>query len=195
MQNNNITKQILFYLIVCLSLISSNSLMAQTKTWTGASDTNWANASNWSPVGIPTTTDDVTIPDTANNPTIENGTIVTINSLQNDKSSVLTIQTTAELNVLEIASTTITNRGEIDNAGKIYIGQTTPINNTAIENAGFNTIFTNQATGKIQIYKGEPNTGGLSGIMNNSAAKFINKGLLEMQGDGSGAFGLTTLNN
>ncbi|MGB0931641.1 MAG: hypothetical protein ACPGVB_12730, partial [Chitinophagales bacterium] len=169
--------------------------MAQTKTWTGASDTNWANASNWNPVGVPTTTDDVTIPNTANDPTIQNGTTATINSLQNDKFSVLTIQTTAELNVLEIASTTITNRGEIDNAGKIYIGQTTPINNTAIENAGFNAIFTNQATGKIQIYKDSPNTGGLSGIINNSAAKFINKGLLEMQGTGEGAFGITTLNN
>ncbi len=195
MQNNNSIKHILFYLIVCLSLASSNSLMAQTKTWTGASDTNWANASNWNPVGVPTATDDVTIPNTANNPTIQNGTTVTINSLQNDKFSVLTIQTTAELNVLEIASQTIINRGEIDNAGKIYIGQTTPINNTAIENAGFHAIFTNQATGEIQIDKGSPNTGGLSGILNNSAANFINKGLLEMQGNGAGAFGLTTLNN
>ncbi|MEZ4885999.1 MAG: hypothetical protein R3E32_14790 [Chitinophagales bacterium] len=40
MQNNKITKPIIFSLLMCLSLFSNNSLIAQTKTWTGASDTN-----------------------------------------------------------------------------------------------------------------------------------------------------------
>ena len=32
------------------------------KTWTGASDSNWNNVDNWSPAGVPVSTDDVLIP-------------------------------------------------------------------------------------------------------------------------------------
>ncbi len=51
-----------------------DGINANAKTWTGATDTNWADPSNWNPVGIPSTLSEVTIPDTANEPIIGAGT-------------------------------------------------------------------------------------------------------------------------
>jgi hypothetical protein len=39
-----------------------------TYTWTGATSTDWATATNWNPNGIPTSTDNIIIPTTANKP-------------------------------------------------------------------------------------------------------------------------------
>ena len=39
-----------------------------TYTWTGATSTDWATATNWNPNGIPTSSDNVIIPTTANKP-------------------------------------------------------------------------------------------------------------------------------
>lgn len=64
------------------------------KTWDGSVNTNWNNANNWTPVGVPTIADCVLIPVTANDPiisgasyqayglnlTIDNGATLTINS-------------------------------------------------------------------------------------------------------------------
>lgn len=41
-------------------------------TWTGASSTDWGTAANWSPAQVPTATDNVTIPDVANDPVVSN---------------------------------------------------------------------------------------------------------------------------
>ena len=44
------------------------------KTWTGASSTDWATGSNWSPAGVPVITDSVIIPSgTANSPLLHGG--------------------------------------------------------------------------------------------------------------------------
>jgi len=45
-------------------------------TWTGSVSQNWHDANNWLPIGVPGATDDVTIPNTANDPdfpTLANG--------------------------------------------------------------------------------------------------------------------------
>ncbi|SHL01997.1 DUF4394 domain-containing protein [Hymenobacter psychrotolerans] len=42
-------------------------------TWTGAVSTDWGTAGNWSPAQVPTATDNVTIPDVANDPVVSNG--------------------------------------------------------------------------------------------------------------------------
>ncbi|MBO7166187.1 MAG: G8 domain-containing protein, partial [Kiritimatiellae bacterium] len=42
--------------------IAPISMFAEQRTWTGAVDTLWSNAGNWSPEGVPQAGDDVTIP-------------------------------------------------------------------------------------------------------------------------------------
>ena len=45
-------------------------------TWTGTTSTNWTTPTNWSPYGVPTATDDVIIPATANKPVLPSGQII-----------------------------------------------------------------------------------------------------------------------
>jgi hypothetical protein len=44
------------------------------KTWTGAVDTDWSNDNNWSPSGVPTNIDCVTIPNVTNKPIVSGTT-------------------------------------------------------------------------------------------------------------------------
>jgi len=45
-------------------------VIAAGLTWTGAVSTDWNNAGNWSPAQVPTATDNVTIPNVANDPVV-----------------------------------------------------------------------------------------------------------------------------
>lgn len=65
-----------------------------SKVWDGSVSTNWNDANNWTPAGVPTLADCVVVPNTANDPivsgasfdalglnlTIQNGAVLTVNS-------------------------------------------------------------------------------------------------------------------
>lgn len=52
-------------------MTTGNMAFAQTSyTWTGASSSNWLSSGNWSPAGVPTTADNVTIVSSSNNPVL-----------------------------------------------------------------------------------------------------------------------------
>jgi hypothetical protein len=72
--NINLQQSIKKLTIVILSLFLFNYSYAGAKTWTGATSTDWATASNWSPSGVPGATDDITIPITSNSPILATGT-------------------------------------------------------------------------------------------------------------------------
>ena len=59
---------------IVLLLLSLNSAIAGTKTWTGATNTDFGTASNWSPSTAPTTNDNIVIPVKANMPIMNAGT-------------------------------------------------------------------------------------------------------------------------
>jgi PKD repeat protein len=46
---------------------------AAPKVWNGSAGDDWHTAGNWTPSGVPTSADDVTIPDVANDPIISSG--------------------------------------------------------------------------------------------------------------------------
>jgi hypothetical protein len=52
---------------------AANGSAAPPKTWTGAVSTDWNVAGNWTPSGVPTAADSVTIPNTANQPVMHTG--------------------------------------------------------------------------------------------------------------------------
>lgn len=76
-------RQCLF--VLSLLCVVTSALAAQT-TWTGATSTAWATASNWNPAAVPTAGDNVVIPDTTslpNAPTLVTGAVcndLTINA-------------------------------------------------------------------------------------------------------------------
>jgi hypothetical protein len=60
-------KLFLLLTIVNFTLFS----FATSYTWTGSSSTNWATSSNWSPSGVPSTGDKVTISSTTRQPLLD----------------------------------------------------------------------------------------------------------------------------
>ena len=60
--NNTMINMKLLIFSAILTLFISVSALPTTKTWTGSVSTDWANGSNWTPVGVPLSADDVTIP-------------------------------------------------------------------------------------------------------------------------------------
>ncbi len=90
------------------SLPSNSALLTVISdlVWTGASDTDWNNAGNWSCTYVPTIASLVQIPDVTNKPIISSGAIASVNDLTIDSGSSLTVSG----NTLQIAGT-ITNNG------------------------------------------------------------------------------------
>lgn len=70
-------RRFLFLLFIGM-VFGANAGHAQ-KVWTGSVNTDWGTAGNWSPMGVPTSGQDVNIPNTTNKPTV-NGTY-SINNL------------------------------------------------------------------------------------------------------------------
>ena len=68
------------------------------KKWAGTNSTDWADADNWTPSGVPTASDDVIIPDVSPKPVISAAGAVA-NNLTIEASSSLTIQSAGSLTV------------------------------------------------------------------------------------------------
>ncbi|MDJ1501172.1 hypothetical protein [Xanthocytophaga agilis] len=69
-------------LVMLLFLGSILPALSASYTWTGSSSTNWNTASNWSPAGVPTSTDNVTIATASNAPALSGNVTVTNFTLQ-----------------------------------------------------------------------------------------------------------------
>ncbi len=67
------------------------------KGWTGATNIDWATTSNWSGNTIPTTTDNVIIPNVVNKPIISSNTAAVANNITIDASSSLTVNSGGSL--------------------------------------------------------------------------------------------------
>lgn len=85
------------------------SYATNTLTWTGATDTDWNNATNWSTGTVPTTGAHVIIPNEANDPVIFSGIGASCNNLTVEAGASLTINSGGSL----ITDGTITNSGTI----------------------------------------------------------------------------------
>jgi len=96
-------KKILYLLI---TLLINQNVFAQTitKTWRGTTSTNWAIASNWSPSGVPTAIDVISIPDVTNDPIIVSATTTTCKMIFLSSSSILTINSGGTLTVTETSA-------------------------------------------------------------------------------------------
>jgi hypothetical protein len=67
----------------------------QTMTWTGTLSTDWSNACNWSPNGVPTATNPVIINNVATKPVILTGTNAHAKNITNNSGAILSIGTGA----------------------------------------------------------------------------------------------------
>jgi hypothetical protein len=136
-----------FYALFFFVLLWSSVAQAQT-TWTGTTNTDWATPTNWSTGAVPLATDDVTIPDVANDPVIMGGTAALAKSVVVQTGAILTIDATNSLTINgSINNNGVLNAiysiGTIQNNGQITIGTSPNIGNYGILNLG---IFNNNGT-------------------------------------------------
>jgi len=143
-------KQRVPFLLLALTL-AWHTTAAQT-TWTGTTNTNWSIGTNWS-AGVPDATDDVTIPDVANDPVIMGGTAAVANSVSVNTSASLTINDMGSLTINGSSTHSgftagLYNEGTVENRGDIIIGSTASVGNYGIWNLA---AFDNNSGGEISI--------------------------------------------
>jgi hypothetical protein len=140
-------------LLLFVTLLLSQQLFAQTKTWTGTVNTEWNNAANWNPSGIPTSTDNVSITTATNPPVISSGSVaaksVFINavgaSLTINSGATLTVSSDVATSTVQVFRGTLTNNGTlvVNNANSSVVSNNAALsanNNSNINNAGTMTI-------------------------------------------------------
>ena len=137
--------------------------------WTGCIDADWSNPNNWYTNTVPSTTDEVLIPDSSNEPIIGNSTTAFAKSIIIVTEAILTIQSGGVLGINGATAEGIFNYGTLINSGLLHIGLTSPIGLDGIQNEG---TFRNETTGTLDIQNV-----GQRGILNGgSATLFENKG-------------------
>jgi hypothetical protein len=119
--------------------------------WTGAVSTAWTNTGNWSLGSIPTSSNEITIPDVANQPEISSD--VTLVSLTIDSGADITI-----------SSNTLTITGTFDNNGTLYIDNAT-VNADGTFDATGGTIDFTDANGKLILSSSVISLGTLDAAM------------------------------
>ncbi|MGN7889974.1 choice-of-anchor D domain-containing protein [Dyadobacter endophyticus] len=148
-------------------------------TWTGAISDDWNLEGNWQDGTVPTTSDDVTIPDVANDPIIRAQITGVAKSIFVQGGASLTVNAGATLTINGFASYAslqsgaapfnftagLNNLGALNNSGTVAIGSSSGVGAYAVVNQG-NVI--NKSGGSIQIDRSED-----TGIYN-AAGSFTN---------------------
>ena len=155
--------------------IALEATATENMTWTGSVSTDWNTPCNWSPYGVPTATNRLTIPNVANKPVILTGTTATCLSIGIAAASSLTINNGGTLTVLPTddrgtaifinSKGTLTNNGTLSCTATLFIDMIALPDSTTFNNNGTAT-FSTTAT---DILLGGPNT-----RLNNSATGIIN---------------------
>ncbi|WP_172441684.1 T9SS sorting signal type C domain-containing protein [Formosa algae] len=165
------------YLFLIFGILS---ITAFGQTWTGNSDTNWNNTSNWSPNSLPTINTDVVINYPSRYPIID-GINAVAKSITIAYNGSLTIQNGGELTVQNDFSTNspiYISDGELIVGGDLYTTNNIEADNSTIEannfelaNSGNGALIIDQTTLKItediNVYKSF-DTGVLSNIYANN---------------------------
>ncbi len=125
---------------------------AQGTTWTGAVNTDWTLAGNWSN-GVPIAQSVVIIPNTPNAPVL-NTASAALGNLSIQTGAKLTVGTAGILTVNGNGTQDILNEGMLTNNGTITIGNVSPIVTHFFYNTG---TFVNNVTGQFIIAQVAPN--------------------------------------
>ncbi len=160
----------------CMTTYASNPVVlnspfsaTSTDTWTGCVSTNWATAGNWQDGSLPTSADNVTIPNVTNDPTISTAAIAKSVTVQTG--AVLTIAAAGSLTINGSTGSGLTNSGTVTNDGSIEIGNTSII---ALHGLANQSIFQN--SGSLDI--DQTNQRGISN--SGAAANFQNSGMVNI---------------
>jgi len=169
--------KLLFCLVACALLMGTKNAGAAAYTWTGTTSTLWSVSTNWAPNGHPGALDAVTIPATANKPTVDvaslcnsitiSGTTTLTLSATLTVSGGLTVNGGDNLTFAGFSSATFSGGSSVGNPSTLTIGanNTVTFNATLSINAGGTLVNSGNlnSTSAAGITSGNPGT-----ITNNS---------------------------
>jgi len=172
--------------------IGTNTGVLTTSTgdiWTGCTSTDWHTTTNWLDGSVPTTTDNVNIPNTTNDPVISAAAVA--KSIHVQTSAMLTNNADLTVNGFSTfpslgSTTALGNRGTFENNGTLVIGNVSSAGDWGLYNVG---TFNNNADGQITIDRSavsglyNQTAFGLPGIFNNNGSITIG-GLADIGGNG-----------
>ena len=133
------------------AFLTPGPVIAVGLVWTGAVSTDWGTAGNWSPAQVPTATDNVTIPDVANDPVVSSNQLA--NALTLTTGAVLTL---ADLSVLTVSGNITNNSATIAASGPNVTGRITLAGTAAQTISGTLTTFPNLTVGSAGAAIGGP---------------------------------------
>ncbi|MBK9337258.1 MAG: hypothetical protein IPM98_12050 [Lewinellaceae bacterium] len=119
--------------------------------WTGCVDTDWATDGNWHDGSVPTATDDVLIPDVANDPVVMTGTAAVAQSVHVQPNAALTIAAMGSLTLegdTGSPSGGMYNQGTVTNNGTILVGPNSSPGQYGVVNEA---TFDNNADSELHI--------------------------------------------
>ncbi len=153
-----------------LTVITGVNTPTGTLTWTGAINTNWNQACNWSPASVPAVGNDVVIPNTTNDPIIGASANAVAKSVEVQSGALLTIAANGTLTVngsrtVASIAAAFHNIGTTENNGIISIGTTTASGTNGLLNKG---NFNNNAAAELRI------DNATSAGLNNNSGTFNN---------------------
>ena len=99
---------------ICTATSNFVTISEYTKTWTGLISSDWNTPNNWSPSGLPTASDCILIPSVVNNPIISGAAY---NAYANN----ITIQNGGVLSINSSNTITITDVANVNPGGQFYI--------------------------------------------------------------------------
>lgn len=156
---------------------ASVSTTTQEMTWTGTASTDWNDACNWSPNGVPTATNPLRIQDVANDPVIMSGTTAFAFRMDILDDASLTINSGGELNVLPTNTSLgfigieVSSNGTFTNNGTLNATTTASIRMIRLYG---NTTFNNNGTANFKSGFNSIQLNGPNATVNNSASGIIN---------------------
>ena len=142
---------ILKLLMLSCIYLSSSEVQAATITWHGTDDDNWNNAANWSPITVPTASDDVIIfrqPGIAFNPVINSD--VTVNSLEITSGDDLVVYAKLTINNTTGSFDGILVNGSLDVYGELEI-TSSQLNGLRVNSNGTANIYGNTLINTIGV--------------------------------------------
>lgn len=164
-----------FLLLMILTSLSSSQLVGQTSTWNGSVSSDWFDADNWTPIGIPTTSNDVVVPMSPIDPIIAGEGLA--KSVIIDEGATLTVQDGIGVNlfIINSANNGIEVNGSFINDGLVIfeVNPSFPVQGDGIEVSG---VLHNMSNGQIFIN----NVGGNGIHLVSTDASLTNDGFIIM---------------
>lgn len=142
--------------VQCIAFSNCTEISSYAKTWNGSISTEWNNAANWTPNGVPTASHCVVIPNVTNDPIISGSNYEAF-------ASSISLMSSAKLEINPTNTLTITNTVNVHNTANFNIkngASLVQINDNAVNTGNIKYTRTSRAmTRYAYVYWGSPVAG------------------------------------